>query len=211
MAKISEKIKEYIDKNNEKMVEQFSFLQRMAQSKCEVYKYEIKEMFGNEQLKEIPIVGKSALRYYCESYVDITSGNEEEVINDICSHFNPKECVMNEFINVVTYALKKINKQSTIGEYKDEIVLIFPDNNSIARVDIKIYKYSFLTDGFIQQCQNVFCYTLSKSVVDIAKIKKDEIMGFLSQMCKDILAEKGIEGINNLMNEVMRALSLYNI
>lgn len=118
---------------------------------------------------------------------------------------------MNEFINVVTYALKKINKQSTIGEYKDEIVLIFPDNNSIARVDIKIYKYSFLTDGFIQQCQNVFCYTLSKSVVDIAKIKKDEIMGFLSQMCKDVLAEKGIEGINNLMNEVMRALSLYNI
>lgn len=211
MAKISEKIKEYLDKNNEKMVEQFSFLQRMAQSKCEVHQYEIKEMFSNDQLKEIPIVGKSALMYYFESYVDITSGNEEEVINDICSHFNQKECVMNEFINAVTYALKKINKQSTIGEYKDEIVLIFPDNNSIARVDIKIYKYSFLTDGFIQQCQNVFCYTLSKSVVDIAKIKKDEIMGFLSQMCKDVLAEKGIEGINNLMNEVMSVLSIYNI
>ncbi len=212
MATISEKVNEYTDKKNEKMAEQFSFLQVLAKNKCDVHQYEFKEMFANNQLKEIPIVGKNALMYYSGSYVDIISGNEEEVIEDISSHFNQEECVMTDFINVLTHTLKKINRQSTIGEYKDEIVLIFPENSSIIRVDIKIYKYSFLTDGFIEQCQNLFCYTLSKSAVDIGKITKSDIVSFLTEMSGEVIAEKGtVDIIKNLMSEVISVLSLYNI
>ena len=51
---------------------------------------------------------------------------------------------------------------------------MFPENYSIVRVDVKAYKYTFSTKGVLaKDVENVFVYTMAKSIVDHKKVGID--------------------------------------
>lgn len=85
---------------------------------------------------------------------------------------------------------------------------IYPENNAIVRVDVKAYKYKFSSKGIIAECENVFCYTMSKSIVDHKKLKKDEIVYFITKMCKKENSEVKLEDVMSFMRELVNVWNI---
>lgn len=75
-------------------------------------------------------------------------------------------------------------------------------------MDVKAYKYSFSKRDIIADCQNVFCYTMAKSIVDHTKMKKDELVYFVSKMCKKGDAEVSLDMVRSFLEEL---ISIWNL
>lgn len=185
MAKISEKIQSLTGNSNEKIKEQFTFLQQMAQAKCEQFQAELKEMFMSEEVQKIQIVGKRAFKYYQSQHIDIKSGCNDKIEEAIDSFFEGEAGIKDGFKRIVSAAIEVFIGKSSIGESCDSMFWVYPENSAIVRVDLKVYKYEFIEKGFISDCKNIFCYTMAKSIVDHRKLTQDELVYFITQMCKD--------------------------
>ena len=81
---------------------------------------------------------------------------------------------------------------------------VYPENFAIVRVDVKCYKYCFSSTGIIANTENVFCYTMAKSIVDHTKITIDELLYMVTEM---IGADK-IEEVEAFVNQLKKVWSL---
>lgn len=71
------------------------------------------------------------------------------------------------FQTIVKKSLENLVGNTTIEENTDEIFMVYPEHNAIVRVDVKCYKYNFSDKSvLVDDVENVFCYTLAKSIVD---------------------------------------------
>lgn len=183
MVKIAKKIEELTgnDEREKKLKEQFSFLQNIANSKCNEFRIELEKMFEGE-MDKCEVVGKRAIDYYQGQYVDIKSDCDETINDIIGSFYKGKSNLKDGFKVFVTAALSNLINEKSIGEYKENLFFIYPENFAIVRIDIKCYKYTFEKNGFISDCENVFCYTLAKSIVDHSKLTIDELLYFVTDM-----------------------------
>lgn len=154
--------------------EQFDFLNNMAKMKCELFKHELMEMCkGNE------VEG-----YYSSQYFDIRPDCHEEVNVAINSFFKGKEYIREHFHKLVYCAFEAMVLNSSVGENQVDIYFVYPENDTIVRLDVKAYLYSFSKKGVVADCKNVFCYTIAKSIVDRAKITGDDVVYYMTKMCK---------------------------
>ncbi len=71
---------------------------------------------------------------------------------------------------------------TSFGEQEEKMFFVFPENYAIVRVDVKCYKYQFSSKGIIANSQNVFCYTMCKSIVDHTKLTIDELLYMVTEM-----------------------------
>lgn len=183
MAKIVSKINSFLG-NDEAVLkkrEQFGFLQKMAQAKCAEFKSELEKMYmGDRSITEIS--GNRAMRYYMSQHVDIKSGCNEAINTAVGEFFKGKDGLKGGFQNLVTAALESLINTTAIGEAQEEMYFVYPENLAVVRVDVKCYKYSFSNKGFITDCENIFCYTMAKSVVDHTKLTLDELVYMMSEM-----------------------------
>lgn len=69
-----------------------------------------------------------------------------------------------------------------MGEHEEKMFFIYPENFAIVRVDVKCYKYCFSSSGIIANTENVFCYTMAKSIVDHTKVTIDELLYMVTEM-----------------------------
>ncbi len=186
MAKIAERISKLTgsDEATRKAKEQFTFLQKMAEAKSAEFKAELQQMYIGKGAEQSEVTGHRAINYYSAQHVDIAIGCNAAITSAIDSFFDGKDGVKDGFHKLVTGAIEALIGNSSIGEHKEDMFFIYPENYAIVRVDVKAYKYTFSEKGLIANCENVFCYTMAKSIVDHTTLTKDELMYFVAQMCK---------------------------
>lgn len=211
MAKIANKINELTgnDEATQKAKEQFSFLQKMALAKSAEFKAQLKEEFTNGGNEKCEIVGNRAINYYAAQHVDIKVGCDDAIKEAIDSFFKGKSGVKEGFQKLVTCAISTLIGNSSIGEYQEDMFFIYPENNAIVRVDVRAYKYTFSQAGLIANCENIFCYTMAKSIVDHTKLTKDELLYFVTQMLQ---GENGQSvSISEVMDFVKELIEIWNL
>lgn len=200
MAKIVKKIDELTgsDENTRIIKEQFGFLQKMAEAKCEQFKSELQNMLKSGDVHECEIVGKRAIAYYEGQHVDIKSGCGPAIKEAINMFFNGGDDIKEGFKKIVETALDTLIGDNTIGEHKFKTFFVYPENLAIVRVDFKCYKYCFSSNGIIANSENIFCYTMSKSIVDHKKMTIDE----LTYMIAEMIGSDKIDEVDAFINKL---------
>lgn len=200
MAKIAQKINELLgnDEETRKKKEQFAFLQKMAQAKCAEFKAELEKGALGDKNK-IEIGGGRYFKYYSAQHVDLHSGANERIGEAVDSFFKGKEGLKDGFKNLITGALEVLINDTTIGEKQEDMFFIFPENNAVVRLDVKTYKYTFSNKGLVADCENVFCYTMAKSIIDHKTLNLDELLYFISDMSG---AEGNIKVVDAFVDEI---------
>lgn len=184
MAKIVNRINSLTGKDEHERIlkEQFSFLQKMAQAKCDQFTSELKSMFTSGGAAECAIVGNRAMAYYNCQHVDIKDGCDAAIKEAIDMYFTGGDDVKQGFQKIIRTALDTLIGNTSMGEHEEKMFFVFPENFAIIRVDVKCYKYCFSSNGVIANSENIFCYTMSKSIVDHTKITIDELLYMVTQM-----------------------------
>lgn len=200
MAKIVKKM-DQLTGNEEKtriLKEQFGFLQKMAEAKCAQFKTELQSMFKSGDVHECEIVGKRAFAYNSGQHVDIKSGCGPAIKEAINMFFNGGEDIKEGFQKIVETALDSLIGNTAIGEHEEQMFFVYPENFAIVRVDFKCYKYCFSSKGIIADSENIFCYTMSKSIVDHKKMTIDELVYMITEM----IGTDKIKEVNAFIDEL---------
>lgn len=188
MAKISKMIDDLTGKTEEeqRIKEQFSFLQKMARAKSEVFENELKLMLASGSTgSPLEIVGDKAFEYHHGEHINISNGCDEAIMGAVNEFFKGKAGVKEGFKTLVKHGLSGIIGDTTIGETEDKMFFVFPENYSIVRVDVKAYKYTFSNKNiFAKEVDNVFVYSMCKSIVDHSKVGVDYLMHAVVDMMR---------------------------
>lgn len=214
MAKISNKIAELTgnDESVKKLREQYSFLYEMTRAKCAEYEAKLNEKLSDGGREKCEVVGGSAISCYKSQHVDIKVGCDLAVEAAINAFFKGRVVVKQGFQKLVMVALEALIKNTGIGVYEDELFFIYPENNSIVRVDVLAYKYTFSNAEIVGDCENVFCFTMTKSIVDQTKLTKDKLLYFVTQMCRggDADGEEKVD-LQEVMGFVKKLVEIWNL
>ena len=207
MAKIDKMIKGLTGQTEEeqRLKEQFSFLQKMARAKCETFESELKVMLSNKETAgAIEIVGDKAFEYHHSQHVNISHGCDDAIMEAVNEFFKGKSGVKQGFKAIVKQGLSGLIGDTTIGETTENMFFVFPENYSIVRVDVKAYKYTFSTKGVLaKDVENVFVYTMAKSIVDHKKVGIDYLLHcVVDMMRKDNEDEPPIGEVMDFIKEL---------
>lgn len=185
MAKISKLIDDITGKTEEdaRLREQFTFLQKMAKAKSETFENELKLMLSSDSIGQVEIVGKRAFRYYNSQHVNISKSCDEAITSAIDDFFKGKDGVKDGFQKIVKQGISGLIGDTSIGENEEHMFFVYPENNAVVRVDVKAYKYTFSSKGILaKDVENVFVYTMAKSIVDHTKLTQDELLYMVTEM-----------------------------
>lgn len=200
MAKISKMIDNVTGKTEAdlRLREQFTFLQKMARAKSEVFENRLKLMLSNKDTGNIEIVGNKAFEYHSCQHVNISSECNVAIGEAVDEFFKGKAGVKNGFQKIVKAGLAGLIGDTSLGETEEKMFFVFPENYSIVRVDVMAYKYTFTTKGVLaQNVENIFVYTMAKSIVDHTKVGTDYLLHVVVDMM-----EKNDQGLPNLKDVV---------
>jgi hypothetical protein len=178
-------IRQMIDQSNEAQTrEQLEFLLSAARGRVNSFENELNLMFLNPEAQgKIQIVGTRALTYVKEYRANITAGVDKEILAIIDEFFTgTSDGVKNGFQNLIKIGLKSILGTETAGEWLQEMFVVLPENLAFVRVDIKVWRYNFSSEGIISKAKNAFAFIFSKSIVDHRKLTEDELIFFIAQM-----------------------------
>ncbi len=206
MAKIVNKIDEITGKTEQERIlkEQFGFLQKMAQAKCDQFESELKSMFTSGGTAECEVVGKRAVAYYNCQHVDIKAGCDAAIKEAIDMFFNGGDDVKQGFQKLIKTSLDTLIGNTAMGEHEEKMFFVYPENFAIVRVDVKCYKYCFSSSGVIANTENVFCYTMAKSIVDHTKTTIDELLYMVTEM----IGTDKLEEVEAFVNQLKRIWSV---
>ena len=86
----------------------------------------------------------------------------------------------------------------SIGEVKEEDMLVVWDNNALLRVDYFMWRYNFSNKKVVEHIDSVIAYVVIKRVIDLCKVSPDVISYAIShtneETCGEILKELEIMG-----------------
>lgn len=206
MAKIVDKINSLTGKDEQERIlkEQFGFLQKMAQAKCEQFTSELKSMFTSGGTAECEIVGNRAMAYYNCQHVDITAECDQSIKEAINMFFNGGDDVKQGFQKMIRTALDTLIGNTAMGEHEEKMFFVYPENFAIVRVDVKCYKYCFSSTGVIANTENIFCYTMAKSIVDHKKITIDELLYMVTEM----IGTDKLQGVEAFVEQLKKVWNL---
>lgn len=199
------------DAEKQRTREQFAFLQKMARAKSQVFEHELKLMLASSAHGEsLEIVGSKAFEYHHGQHVNITKSCDDAIMDAVNEFFKGKAGVKEGFKTIVKHGLSGIIGDTTIGEVEDSMFFVFPENYSIVRVDVKAYKYTFSSkDIFAKDVENVFVYTMCKSIVDHTKVGVDYLMHtVVDMMRKDPNTDPDLSQVMDFIRELIACWQL---
>jgi len=201
MSKISNLIDNITGKTEAdlKLKEQLTFLQKMGENKAEVFQNELKLMLSSDTIGNIEITGKRAFRYFDAQHVNISREVDRSIDKAIDDFFMGSAGVKAGFQKIVKQSLDGLIGNTSIGETTKHMFFVYPENFAVVRVDVKCYKYTFSSkDIFANNVENVFVYTMAKSIVDHTKLSVDELIYMVTEM----IGSDKIEGVKDFVKEL---------
>lgn len=180
MAKISKMIDDLTGKTEEeqRLREQFTFLQKMARSKADTFETKLKVMLSNKEATgQLEIVGDRAFQYNNAQHVNISSACDSAIGEAVDDFFSGGDNVKEGFRKIVKHGLSGLIGDTSIGETETHMFFVYPENYSIVRADVMAYKYTFTSKGVLaKDVENIFVYTMAKSIVDHTKVGIDFLL-----------------------------------
>lgn len=206
MAKISKMIDDITGKTEQEqqLKERFSFLQKMAEGKTEQFKSELKVMLSNkESAGALEIVGDKAFFYNGGQHVNISNSCDDAIMDAVDDFFSGSGGIKEGFRKIVKQGLAGLIGNSAMGDTTQEMFFVFPENYSIVRVDVKAYKYNFSSKGvFFDDVENVFVYSMCKSIVDHKKVGIDFLLHCVVDMLSKGENPPGISEVQEFIREL---------
>lgn len=211
MAKVAKIIDNLVgsDETLSEKKEQFKFLQTMGETKCDQFKAELEKNALGER-KQTEIGGGRYVKYYQECHIDLHSGANDSIDEALNSFFKGKEGLKDGFHALISTAIDSLINETVMGETTRDMFFVYPENNAIVRLDVKAYVYKFTKKGLIADCENLFCYTMGKSIIDYNTLNISELLYFLSDMAG---ASDNIEVVKKFAEEiigVVKSLQQFN-
>ena len=190
MAKISKMIDDLTGETEEEMrlKEQLGFFQKMASAKSEIFENRLKRMLSApEELGELEIVGGRAIEYHSGQHVNVSQQCDDAVAEEIGEYFKGSPKIKAIIQKLVKQRLSGLMGDASIGEKEKSLVFVYPEDCSIVRVDIIAYKYMLSSrDVLASNVENMFVYTMAKSIVDEKKVELDCLMRFVVDMLRGV-------------------------
>lgn len=181
------------------MKERFTFLQKMAETKSETFKNELKLMLSSDTIGQIEITGRRAIAYYDSQHVNISSKADESIGEAIDDFFTGSAGVKSGFQKIVKQALSGLIGNRSMGATEKHMFFVYPENFAIVRVDVKCYKYSFSKSGLLaKDVENVFIYTMAKSIVDHHTLSVDELLYLVTSM----VGKENLDEVKDFITEL---------
>ncbi|RXW20473.1 hypothetical protein EST38_g5380 [Candolleomyces aberdarensis] len=186
-----------------RLLEQLAFLVKSANSELDKYQGELEDMFQDpESVQKKMIPGLRAMRWERGYRVNVDSKTSEGGLSEVVDSFfglvqdgvtpadkdTKNKAIINGFKVRSTPnagALNAILGNNHAGEQEEQKFFIFMEHNAIIRIDVKIWRYNFSGKGVMADAENVFCYIFCTSVVDSAKLQRDELVYLLSEYAGD--------------------------
>ena len=188
MTKIGKLIDDHTGKTEEeiRLKEQYCFLRRMASAKSETLENQLKlKLSDKEAVGELAIVGDKAFDYRSGQHVNISPHCDDAIAGAIDEYFEGSEGVKAGFRVLVKQGLSRLIENTSIGEIEDALVFVYPENCAIVRVDVMAYQYTFSSKGILaNDVENVFVYTMAKSIVDHEKVSIDYLLYAVADMLR---------------------------
>ena len=231
MSKIAKMIDDVTGKSDKdhEMRERFTFLQKMAEGKSAQYKDELRVMLSNKSRSgQIEVVGDVAFEYRSSQHVNISSECDGAIMDAVTAFFKGSSGLKQGFETLVKQGLSGLIGNSAIGECTEEMFFVYPENFSIVRADVKAFRYNFSSKGLlVDDVENVFVYSMCKSIVDHKSVSPDflmhavvdmmrvdpeeepditQVMGFIKQLisCWHLLDQCQVDGETVLREAVER-------
>ncbi len=191
MAKISKMIDDLTGKTEEeqRLREQFTFLQKMSRSKSDTFETKLKVMLSNKEATgQLEIVGDRAFQYNDAQHVNISKTCDAAIGEAVDDFFSGGDNIKEGFRKIVKQGLTGLIGDTSIGETETHMFFVYPENYSIVRADVMAYKYTFTSKGILaKDVENIFVYTMAKSIVDHTKVGID----FLLHCVVDMMRKEG--------------------
>lgn len=210
MAEISKVINAFSGATEEEVrnKERLSFIQKMAQSKSDLYECKLKDMFATGVKCGLEIVETEPKEYHSGQHVNISDNCDEALSKLVDKYFQGKDTVKRGFCSLVKSGFSKLISDTTIGETEDKKCFVYPENNSLIRVDVMAYKYTFSASGVIaKDIDNIFVYTMSKSVVDHTRVSADCLLHEVVEMMRT--DEDKDPDLNTVMDYIRELISCW--
>ena len=82
---------------------------------------------------------------------------------------------------IVKTAIATFFCNDSVGEVKQEDMVVVWDNNALLRVDYFLWRYNFSTKKIVEHVDSVFAYAVIKRVIDVRTVSP-EVISSLSRM-----------------------------
>lgn len=164
MGNLQEKLKETQDANNKEATHQLESLQKIVTNKLSAVSAEMKASAKDNN--ELPIVAivDTMKKYHIEAK-SVPDSKIQESLNSIL-----KGDFISGLVGIISIALNEFLGNTSIGETEEEYCNVAFANNSVLRIDYMFYKYQFSSTGIKDIAENVFCYYVQVSVLDMRKM-----------------------------------------
>ncbi|CAE6365388.1 unnamed protein product [Rhizoctonia solani] len=179
--------------------EQLQFLVNSATERLNRYQLELENGFADKtEISRHSIPGNRALRWPSEA----VSGAVDSFFEAAGGKGGAKDNVVSGFKHVVTGALNAFLGNARAGEHEEQKFFVFMQHNAIIRLDVKLWRYNFSSDGIIAQQQNVLCYIICSSVVDRSVLTFDELIYLISEHAGDDDVEAYIDSLAKIWRKM---------
>lgn len=190
------------------ILERLSFLKAAAQQQIQFFKSSMETEFykAQENKQHYSIIGRP-FEFLAQYRINVRAGVNKQVEEAISGLFYfDKTNLISALQTMVVNSLNEIFITSSVGESQEEKFYIVPYNNAILRVDIRVWKYSFTNTGLFGNVENVFCFIVSKSILNLDLLSADELLYFVTQSLQGAPLEVVSDYIETL-NKVRDAIS----
>ena len=185
-------LKEADKKKEADAKQELEMLQKMINAVLDKFESEITEKFLNaDNTAKTEVPGIRALRKKRFSTCKISDKPADEVGGAIDDFFgaatggSPKEKLANGFKKVVGTALKQFLGNTEIGVTDASEYFIYMHHNAIIRIDLRMWRWNFHSEGFKTVDKGVLGYIFCVSVVDVGALKTAEFVYLISEYAGD--------------------------
>lgn len=213
MAKVQKLIDDATgsSEKEQQMRERYSFLQKMAEAKSEEFKDQLRVMLSNKaSAGQIEVVGDVAFEYHSGQHVNISTECDQAILDSVDEFFKGSAGLKDGFKTIVKHGLSGIIGNKSIGEVSENMFFVYPENYSIVRADVKVYRYNFSSKGvFSDDVENVFIFTMCKSIVNHKTVSPDFLMHCVVDMMRtDPTQDPDIEQVMGFIKELVACWKL---
>ncbi len=114
--------------------------------------------------------------------------------------------VKDGFQTVLTTAINSLLVSTEVGERTFRKFAIITENNAILRVDVRMWKRTFVQGGMFGEWENVFVYYAAKSIVDHRKLTLDELTYYVTAMAGTNATKAEVKTLITDLKDIWAAL-----
>ncbi|CAG8631702.1 15733_t:CDS:2 [Dentiscutata erythropus] len=188
---ISTVIKTFEEVNDEekrRKREQLQLLEMLLKSQSDQFDQELRKMLSGSDVGSVKVTKEGPLQSFKESRVTVSSQPSED-IDKILDSLLPTDSQHFDFLKglkgIIKTGLSTFLGNSNIGEQTKDFLYVCLLNNTIVRIDVKLWMYTFGVKGVIAECEKALCYSYTLSVVDHEETSLDALIFLVTQSANE--------------------------